>query len=238
MKLYGKNSVLERLRINPQSVRKLYVEKGASGTSLILKKARAANCAVYSVAASKMIKMARNKNTQGVVADVDDFEYVEYHELLSNALKNKRCPVFLDNITDPQNLGAIIRSLACLGKFALVLPTHDSVSVTETVLRVASGGDNYVPIAKVSNLRTALRKAKEQGFWVMGAVVDGKIKLEDVDWQFPAALVIGSEQKGIRDVIKKKLDCEVSISMPVSTLSFNVGHATTILCYEIKKQRK
>jgi len=238
MRIYGKNCVLERLRVNPQSIKKIYIETGTSHTSVVNKKANSAKIAVYNIAPSKMIKIARNKNTQGVLADTFDFEYVPYEELIKNALKNKRTPVFLDGLTDPQNFGAIIRSLGCLGKFCLILPSHDSVSVTETVLRVASGGDNHVPLAKVSNLRKAIKTAQDLGFWIMGAIVDAKENIAEIKLNWPVGVVIGSEQKGIRDIIRKQLDQEIAIAMPVSTMSFNVGHATSIICYEITKQKR
>ena len=224
--------------MNPQTIKKLYIEKGMDGASVINKKANQARISIYSVEPSKMMKIARNKNTQGVLADTFDFEYVPYEDMLKNALKNKRTPLFLDGLTDPQNLGAIIRTLACLGKFCLVLPTHDSVSVTETVLRVASGGDNYVPIARVSNLHKAIRLAQEQGFWIMGAVVGAEEYITEVKLNWPVALVVGSEQKGIRDIVAKQVNQLVSIPMPLSTMSFNVGYATSIICYEITKQKK
>ena len=148
MKLFGRNSIIERLRSNPSSIRKIYIQHGFKGTLLIHKKARQWGIPVFPIPPSKMMKIGRDRNTQGILADVDDVAYVPYDELLETALKKRRCLVFLDGLNDPQNLGAIIRSLACLGKFSIVLPTHDSVSVTESVLRVASGGENYVPIAR------------------------------------------------------------------------------------------
>ncbi len=238
MRLYGKNTVIERLRLNPQSIKKIYIERGTAKASMFTKKANQSKIPIFAIAASKMIKIARNKNTQGVMADVFDFEFAEYNEMIANALKNKRTPVFLDEISDPQNLGAIIRSLACLGKFCLILPTHKSVSITEAVLRVASGGDNYVPVARVSNLRNAIRQAQTEGFWVMGAVVDAEQDITDIKLQWPVALVVGSEQKGIRDVIVNQIDEKVKINMPSATLSFNVGHAASIICYEISKQKR
>jgi 23S rRNA (guanosine2251-2'-O)-methyltransferase len=238
MKLFGRNSIVERLRFNPSSIRKIYIQHGFKGTLLIHKKARQWGIPIYPVPLSKMMKIGRDKNTQGILAEVDDMNYIPYGELMETALKKKRCMVFLDGLTDPQNLGAIIRSLACLGKFSIVLPTHDSVSVTETVLRVATGGENYVPFAKVSNLSTAIKKAKDEGFQIAGAVVGGDSCLSEVKLPYPLGIVIGSEQKGIRDIIRKTLDIELSIPMACDTLSFNAAHATAILCYEITKQKK
>lgn len=238
MKLFGRNTVIERLRTNPKSIRKIYIQHGFKGTLYIHKKAKQWGIPILPVPQSKMMKIGRDKNAQGILIDVEDFTYIPYDELLETALKKKRCPVFLDGINDPQNFGAILRSLACLGKFSVVLPTHDSVSVTETVLRVASGGDNYVPVAKVSNLGNAIKKAQEEGFQIAGAVVQGGESLDTVTLPYPLGLVIGSEQKGIRDAVRKCLDVELSIPMACDTLSFNVAHAATVLCYEITRQKK
>ncbi|MCA9405244.1 MAG: 23S rRNA (guanosine(2251)-2'-O)-methyltransferase RlmB [Candidatus Omnitrophica bacterium] len=237
MKISGKNSVIERLRSNPHSVKKIYIQQGIDGVASIRKKAKQWGIPVLNVPKSKIVKMARNTNTQGVLIDVDGFEYIECDALLDDARKKKRVPIFLDSLNDPQNLGAIIRSVACLGKFALILPTHNSVSVTESVLRVASGGDNYVPIAQVSNMNQAIQKAKEKGFWIVGSVVGEDNSIYNAEFPFPMALVMGSEQKGIRGGIRKNLDMEFSIPMALNTLSFNVAHATAIFCYEIKKQQ-
>jgi len=237
MRLYGKNTVIERLRTNPTSIRKIYIQHGFKGTLYIHKKARQWGIPVLPVTQSKMMKIGRDKNAQGILADVEDFAYISYDELLETALKKKRSLVFLDGLNDPQNLGAIIRSLACLGKFSLCLPTHDSVSVTESVLRIASGGDNYVPISKVSNLGNAIKRAQSNGFQVVGTVVKGGESLNNVKLSWPIGIVVGSEQKGIREGIRKRLDIELSIPMARETLSLNVAHATVILCYEITKQK-
>ena len=235
MKLFGRNSVIERLRSNPSSINKIYIENGVSG-GVIQKKAKQHNIPVFLVPSSKMRKMGRDKNTQGFLVDVAGFAYVSYEDLLQTALKKKFCPVFLDELNDPQNLGGIIRSLGCLGKFAIVLPTHNSVHITETVLRVASGADNYVPVAQVANLNQAIQKARQAGFSIVGSVVKEGQPLHEVKLSYPLGLVVGSEHKGIRPVVCKNLDVAVTIPMYVDTLSLNVAHATSILCYEIKRQ--
>lgn len=238
MRLYGKNPVIERLRANPQSIRKITIVRGSSEASIIGKKARQWGIPVRVVEKSKVLKMTRNSNAQGIIVDVDDPEYVPYNELLEYALKKKRTLVFLDELNDPQNLGAIIRSLGCLGHFSLVIPTHKSVKVTEAVLRVASGGENYVQISQVANLTKAIRKAKDEGFHIAGTVVEGGEPLDTVTLPYPLGMVIGSEQKGIRDVTQRVLDIKVSIPMHVNTVTFNAAAATAIICYEISKQRR
>jgi len=238
MKLYGKNSVVERLRANPASVRKVFLQHGYKGTLAIHRRTRQSGISVMPIPQSKMMKIGRDKNTQGIMADVEDFVYTPYDEVLETAGKKKRSILFLDGLTDPQNLGAIIRSLACLGRFSIVLPTHDSVSVTEAVLRVASGGENYVPVARVANLGNAIKKAKEEGIQILGAVVQGGQSLGEVAMSFPVGFVIGSERSGIRDVIARHIDVELSIPMGSDTMSFNAAHAATVFAYEITRQKK
>jgi 23S rRNA (guanosine2251-2'-O)-methyltransferase len=238
MKLYGKIPVIERIKANPQSIRKIYIQEGHPDTAYIRKKAQKWGLLVISIKASKMIKIARNLNTQGLLAEVDDQSYLSFDELLQKALKKKETLIFLDGVTDPQNLGGIIRSAACLGGFSIVLPTHGSVDVTESALRVSAGGDNYVSVTKVSNLNQALMKAKDAGFWIAGTVVQGGEDINAVKFNFPLVLVIGSEHKGVREAIRKNVDIGLTIPMAHARLSMNVAHATTIFCYEIMRQKK
>ena len=238
MRLYGKQPVIERLRANPVSIRKIYLQEGFEDSAYIHKKAKKHGMAVISIPKTKMLKLARNTNTQGVLAEVDDFRYTPYEDILPLGKEKGLCPVFLDELTDPQNLGAIIRSLACLGNFALIIPSHHSVDMTDSVLRVACGGENYIAVAKVSNLHKAIKKAKEEGFFIAGAVVENGENLEGAKLNFPLALVIGSEEKGISKNILEELDAALMIPMKIHTMSFNVAHATAIFCYEIVKQKK
>ena len=238
MKLYGRNPVLERLKSNPKSIRKIFLQENHAEAGYIRSKATKWGIPVLFVPQSKMIKISRSINTQGVLAEIDDFNYVLFDDLLTTATQKQHTILFLDNLNDPQNLGVIIRSVACLGNFSIVLPTHGSVEVTEAVLRVASGGENYVPMAKVANLNRAIASAKEAGFWIAGGVVDGGKNLIETSLPFPLCLVIGSEQKGIREVVRQRLDLPLTIPMAQMKISFNVAQATTVFCYEIAKQKK
>lgn len=237
MRIAGRNPVLERIRANPKSVVKIYLQEGLKEQSVFARKAKQWGIPLIIVPRTKMVKISRGINTQGVMADVEDFAYADYDDVLDQARKKHRTIIFLDGVTDPQNLGAIIRTAGCLGKFAIVLPTHDSVKVTQAVLRIASGGENYLPICQVKNINKALVKARELGFTVAGTVVEGGEDLGQCRLSFPLCVVMGSEQKGVRDVIQKNLDLRVTIPMSIHTLSLNVAQATTILCYEITRQK-
>ena len=146
--------------------------------------------------------------------------------------------LFLDNLNDPQNLGSILRTTACLGGFAVVLPRHDSVEVTEAVLRVAQGGENYAPVAKVANLSVAIEKAKKAGYWIAGAVTEGGEDITKAKLNFPLGIVIGSEGKGIRQGLIGHLDMKLTLPMRGAGLSFNAAVAAALFCYEIIRQDK
>ncbi|MBF0595153.1 MAG: RNA methyltransferase [Candidatus Omnitrophica bacterium] len=237
MKIYGKNPVLERLKANPKSVRVIFIQSGHPEHSYIASKAKKHGIPVSVVEARKMLKLGRTMNTQGLLMDVEDFEYANYEDAVEEAATGETTLVFIDGLNDPQNLGAIIRSLGCLGGFTLVLPTHDSVHVTDAVLRVACGGDNYVKVAKVNNLNQAISKAKSRGIWIAGSVVKDGTDLKSTKLPFPMALVIGSEEKGIRDVTLPRLDVKLSIYMAHPRMALNAAHAASIFCYEINKQK-
>jgi len=162
MLLYGKKSVGERLQVNPGSVRKIFLQDGTEAPHierLVCKY----NIFLERLPGRKIENMKRSRNVQGVIARVDKFEYTPYEELLSLPGQEKRSLVFLDRINDPQNFGVIIRSLAYFGGFAVVIPESGACMVTEAVLHVACGGENYVRIAKVPDLGDALIAAKKQG---------------------------------------------------------------------------
>lgn len=237
MRIYGKNPVIERIKSDPKSLQKIYIQTGHPDAGYVHQKAKKWGIPVHAMQKVKMDKISRNLNAQGIMAEVGDFCYQEYDQLLSDALQEKRALVFLDELKDPQNLGGVIRSLACLGGFALILPTHDSVCVTESVLRVACGGENFVPMALVANLAKAIREARENGFWIAGTVVGEGEDIRSAVLIFPVGLVIGSEQKGIRPVIRKLLDQALTLPMAQPRLSLNAAHAATVFCYEIAKQR-
>ena len=236
MKLYGKNSVIERLRFNPASIRQIFIQSGYREAGIIQKKARQCGVGVRIIEKTHMGRLNQH-NSQAVVMDVEDFDYADFDEILEKAKTKKHTIFFLDNLNDPQNLGAIMRSLGCLGRFSLVLPTHNSVHVTEAVLRVACGAENHIPVARVSNLSQAIKRAKEAGLWIAAAVVEDGEDVTKASFPFPLGIVVGSEQKGVRDAVLKNVDLKITIPMAVDTLSFNVAHAVAIIGYEITKQK-
>jgi len=235
--LYGKNSVTERVEADPGSVRRVYLREGLSIPPL--EKAIARNkVACERLPAAALDKMRPQKDLQGVVAKVDRFEHPSADDLLDDALERERTVIFLDRVNDPHNLGVIIRLSACFGSFSLVIPSREACQVNETVLHVASGGENYVPIASVNNLVPVMDKAKSLGFWIAGAVADEDGEdIAEVSLPFPLCLVMGSEGSGIRKGLQKRLDIRARIPMRGAPLSFNVSMACGIFCHEIAKRK-
>ena len=236
MYLYGKNSILERLKANPESVKKVYFAENFKDPRL-KEAVHSANIPYEKVGERKLERIKRADRLQGIVAEVDSFKYTDFDDLLSEPASKDLSFIFLDSIFDPHNLGSIIRTAACFGKFAVVIPQHGACEVTDAVMHVASGGENYVPVSMVNNTSTALLKAKNAGFWIVGTVVGEGEEVNKVSLPFPLCLVLGSEGKGIRHGVQKHLDLKISLPMKGAALSFNVAMASSIFCYEITKQK-
>jgi 23S rRNA (guanosine2251-2'-O)-methyltransferase len=230
--LYGRNSVLERLKANPGSIKRIFLAQEARLPD-ILALARSKRIPVSRVSEKRLYRIKRAERIQGVVAEADSFSYTPLDELIDEKLTI----VFLDRINDPHNLGSILRILACFGEFAVVIPQHSSCRVNDTVIHVASGGENFVPVASVANVAGAIVKAKKAGYWIAGTAVEGGKDINNVSLPFPLGLVLGSEGRGIRHGINKHLDLCISLPMKGAALSFNVAMACAIFCYEINRQR-
>lgn len=236
MFLYGRNSVLERLKANPQSIRRIFVQKNFNAphmTQII----RSANIPFQYVTEKELIRIKCADRLQGIVAEINKFTYKPFEELLNRSAGKNLSLIFLDSLNDPHNLGSVIRIAACFGGFAVVIPRHGSCEVNETVIHVASGGENFVPVSMVTNLVNALRVAKDKGYWTAGAVVEGGQDINKVSLPFPLCLVLGAEGKGIRYGIQKHLDLKITLPMRGAQLSFNVAMASAIFAHEIAKQR-
>lgn len=235
MFLYGKNSVYERLKANPGSIKKIFLEEDFSALH-IEELIKLGKVIPKRVSKKELLRIKPADSLQGIVALVERFEYVDLEDLLNKPKDEALSLIFLDRVFDPQNLGAIIRTTACLGKFAVVIPGHKACEVTETVLHVASGGENYTSVAMVSNLTNALLTAKKKGWWVVGAVTKGGEDISNINLPFPLCFVLGSEGKGIRYGIEKHLDLKAHIPMRGAPLSFNVATSCAIFCHQIRKQ--
>lgn len=231
MYLYGKNSVYERLKARPESIKKIFVQDGFNAPHII--NLIESKKVPYAIVNEKYLNsLIHADRLQGIVARADLYNYTPF----KNLLDTRRSLLFLESINDPHNLGSILRIAACFGNFGIVIHEHGSCKVNETVIHVASGGENFVPVAIVINLSKAIREAKDAGYWIAGAVVEGGKDIRMVSFPFPLCLVLGSEGKGLRYGILKHLDLRVTIPMTGAQLTFNVAMACAILCHEITRQ--
>ena len=234
--LYGKNSILERLRVNPKSIKRFYLQDNFNVGS-ILNLVTKHKIPTQKVREKELYRIKRADRLQGILAEVYKFEYTPFQELISEGKNSTTSIIFLDDINDPHNLGSLLRITACFGDFALVIPRHSSCEVTDSVMHVASGGENYTPIAQVSNTVNAIIKAKDAGFWIAGTVVEGGENINTKSLLFPVGLVLGSEGRGIKPAIIKHLDMKITLPMKGAQLSFNVAMAGAVFCHEIDRQR-
>ncbi len=237
MKIYGKNSIIERLNVNPQSIVKIAIAEGIDVSKDIIGICKSQRIPIQRFSERQFQKVTRNIRTQGIIAEIGDFRYADLESVISCQKEELPVILFLDNLNDPQNLGGILRASGCLGGFAVVLPIRESVEVTEAVLRVASGGENYVPVAQVNNLSSAIDLSKRKGYWIAGAVAEGGEDLTAARLNFPLGLVIGSEAKGIRQGLFRHLDFKFTIPARQAELSLNVASAASIFCYEAVRQK-
>ncbi|MFH1753207.1 MAG: 23S rRNA (guanosine(2251)-2'-O)-methyltransferase RlmB [Candidatus Omnitrophota bacterium] len=237
MFLYGKNSVSERIKNAPGSIKRVIVQDNFNN-EYILQSIRSKGIPIKRASERELVRIKRADRLQGIVAEVEGFAYSSYDEILDGHKEKNISLICLDNISDPHNLGSIIRIAACFGGFSVVIPKHNSCEVNDTVMHVASGGENFVPVSMVNNMSTALIKAKKAGYWIVGTVIEGGEDISSASLPFPICLVLGSEGKGIRHGIQKQLDFRVTLPMRGAKLSLNVAMTSAVFCYEIGRRRQ
>lgn len=235
MYLYGKNSVLERLKVNAGSIRQVFIQDNFKNNE-IMEVVKSENISIKIVSERDLLKIKRADRLQGIVAEIDVFKYTPLDGLLKEGIEKDLVLIFLDGLNDPHNLGSIMRTAACFGRFALIIPEHSSCEVNDTVMHVASGGENFVQVAMVTNLSAALIKAKKAGYWAVGTVVSEGEDINKASLPFPMCLVLGTEGKGIRYGVQKHLDLKITLPMKGAQLSLNVAMAFAIFAQEITRQ--
>lgn len=179
------------------------------------------------------------KTHQGVVAMTPPFAYADLHEVLSAKRAGPALFVVLDHVTDPHNLGAIVRSAECLGATAVVIPERRAAGVTATVRKVAAGAAEHLPIVRVANVNEAIRQLKKAAIWVAGADAgEASVELDRADFDRDLALVVGAEGDGLAPLVRRECDYLVRIPMPGVTESLNASVAAGVLIYEALRQRQ
>ncbi len=245
--IYGLSPVLEALRARRRPIKKILIASGANPSRLkeLTEAAKRAGVSIETRDRRELDELTRNANHQGVVAlaaNPDNRQkrnagYVETDEILE-ALGERPLLVLLDGIEDPHNLGAILRSCEGAGVDGVFIPEHRAAGLTETVAKTSAGAVEYVRIARVTNLVRLIEALKERNVWVVGVEGGTETSYTDFDFNVPLALVMGSEGKGIRRLVRENCDAIVSIPMHGQLNSLNVSVATGIVLFEILRQRK
>lgn len=226
----GANPVLELLRAAPAVLERVWVVPSAAGAERVAAEARARGVALESVDRGHLDRLSGGGRHQGVAARARPFAYAALEDVLD---RGARVLVALDGITDPQNLGAIIRSAEVLGAGGLIVPRDHSAPVGTAALRVSSGAAAHLPIAQVVNLARALAGAKGRGYWIVGLEADGSSTFQQLPPLERVVLVIGSEGKGARPLVRKAYDFTVRIPVRGRVASLNASTAAAIGLYAI-----
>ena len=237
----GINAVAELIQRQPERIQQLYlVENSARRLNELSERALKAKISVKKVPATALDRLTDGVRHQGVAAQVTPFVFTPLNELFENAFKESATPVLvaLDGVTDPRNLGAIIRTAAAAGVSGLLLPERRSAAVTATVAKTAAGALESLPISRIVNLADTLRRCQERGFWIYGAAAAGGENLYQVEWPAAVVLVLGSEDKGLRPLVAKHCDHLITIPLASTSESLNVGIAAAVTLFEINRSRQ
>ena len=236
----GRNAVLEAFR-SGKTIDRLFVLKGCQDGPVksTLREARKRDTVISYVPKERLDHMSETGKHQGVIAYAAAYEYAQVEDMLRRAEEKGEAPflILLDNIEDPHNLGAIIRTANLAGAHGVIIPKRRAAGLTATVAKASAGALNYTPVAKVTNLGTAIEELKKQGIWFVCADMNGTV-MYDADLKGPIGLVIGNEGEGVSRLIREKCDYQVAVPMKGDIDSLNASVAAGVLAYEIVRQRK
>ncbi len=236
--IFGRNAVLEALK-SGKKIDTLYVERGSTGLGKHISMAKDTGAVVKDVGAEKLNQLTENAHHGGIAAFTSSAEYAELDDIL-NVSKEKGMPPFIimaDEIEDPHNLGAIIRTAEAAGADGLIIPKRRSAELNSTVFNTSAGAANWLKVCRVSNLVDTIKILKTKNIWVYGAEADG-VPYYSTDFGGGVCLVIGSEGKGLGRLVRESCDVIVSIDMYGNINSLNASVSGGILMYEIVKHRR
>ena len=235
----GRNAVLEAYR-SGKTIDKLYVQDGCHDgiVNSITIEARKQNTIVNYVAKERLDQMSTTGKHQGVIAQAAAYEYAELEDIFAKAEEKGEAPfiIILDEIEDPHNLGAIIRTANLAGAHGVIIPKRRAAGLTATVVKASAGALNYTPVVKVTNLVQTMEELKKRGIWFVCAAMDGEMMYQ-LNLTGPIGLVIGNEGEGVSRLVRKSCDYVAAIPMKGDIDSLNASVAAGVLAYEIVRQR-
>jgi len=236
--IYGKNPVTEAI-VSGKTINKIYVSKKNKELYEIIKLAKSKRIVVVEADKQKLDKMIEYKNSQGIVANITDYEYFDIEDILNEAKKRDEPPfvIILDKIEDPHNLGAIIRTAECLGAHGIIIQKRNACQVTDTVEKVSAGATSFVKVARVTNITETIKKLKEKGLWIYGLDMEGATNIYDTKFDGAIGIIVGNEGEGISRLVKQNCDFMVKIPMTGNINSLNASVSTAISIYEVVRQK-
>ena len=238
--LEGRNALQEALR-SGRTIDKVFIADGDTdrGLQRLAAEAKDAGAVVVSVDRRKLDAMSFTHAHQGVIALAAAHAYFTVDDILEEAASRGEAPliVICDELSDPHNLGAILRSAECAGAHGVIIPKRRSVGLTATVAKASAGAVEYMKVARVTNINAAIAELKDKGVWVFGTAAEGSIPMYKADLTVPTAIVIGNEGEGLSQLVRKNCDVMVSIPMKGKISSLNASAAASILLYEAVRQR-
>lgn len=238
--LEGRNALTEALA-SGRAIDKVFIAEGSTDRALarLAAQAKQAGAVVVETDRRKLDQMSATGAHQGVIAMVAAHSYATLDDILNRAKERGEAPliVICDELSDPHNLGAIIRTAECAGAHGVVIPKRRSVGLTAIVGKASAGALEYVPVARVTNITNAIKELKERGVWIFGTAAEGATPLYQADLKGAAAIVIGNEGDGMSRLVAESCDLKVSIPMKGRISSLNASAATAILLYEAVRQR-
>jgi 23S rRNA (guanosine2251-2'-O)-methyltransferase len=237
--IIGRKPVLEALNSN-EEIEQVYILFGQQGNIInairVAAKKRGIKC--NQIPLERFKTYSPSQNSQGVIALKQDFKFSSLDKILSDAKKTSLPLILiLDEIQDPHNVGAILRSAECSGVNGVILTKYNSATITSTVTKTSAGATEHIKICQVNNLSQTIDELKEKGFWIVGSSLENAKNYTEVDYKISIALIVGNEEKGIRKLTASKCDFLVKIPMSGKIQSLNVSVATGILLFEILRQR-
>ena len=238
--LEGRNAIQEALK-SGRTIDKLFVASGDTdkGLQRLAAQAKEAGAVVVPVDRRKLDAMSFTRSHQGVIALCAAHDYCTIDDILAEAAARGQAPliVICDELSDPHNLGAILRSAECAGAQGVIIPKRRSVGLTATVAKASAGAMEYMKVARVTNINNAIAELKDKGVWIFGTAAEGSIPMYQADLKGPAAIVIGNEGDGMSPLVRKNCDVTVHIPMEGKISSLNASAAASILLYEAVRQR-
>lgn len=235
--IVGRNPVTEALK-NGREIDKLVVSSAEGSMIKILAMAKDAGIPVMKVEKAALDRIAAGQAHQGVAAYISPYEYAEMEDIFARAAEKGEDPfiIILDNLEDPHNLGAIMRTAECAGAHGVIIPKRRACGLTEVVAKASAGAIEYMPCVKVTNIAQTIDELKEMGIWVAACDMGGQ-EYYKADLKGKLAVVIGSEGFGISKLVKDKCDFVVSMPMVGKITSLNASNAAAVIIYEVRKQR-